>query len=68
MLAQIINCLFAGMSVGIDALLSVLPIYEQLNNLKEWLLASILGIPLVVISVILLIVKIIDKKKYITNT
>ena len=55
MIAQILNCLFAGMGVGIDAFLSVLPIYNQLNSFKEWLIANALGIDIAIVSTIFLI-------------
>lgn len=43
------------MGVGIDAFLSVLPIYDQLNSFKEWLIANALGIDIAIVSTIFLI-------------
>ena len=55
MLLEILKCLFAGIGVGINAFLSVLPIYNQLNDLKEQLIAAALGVPAIVVSAVLLI-------------
>lgn len=50
-----IKCVLAGISVGFVAFLKVLPLYEQLNGIKEQLIASALGIPVVIVSIIFLI-------------
>ena len=55
MITQIRNCLFAGIGIGINAFLSVLPIYDQLNSFKEWLIANALGIDIAIVSTIFLI-------------
>lgn len=39
------------MSVGFEAFLKVLPLYEQLNNIKEQLIANALGIPAIIVSI-----------------
>lgn len=54
-LLEILKCLFAGIGIGINAFLSVFPIYNQLNNIKEQLIAAALGVPVVVVSIALLI-------------
>ena len=55
MFIEMIKCVFAGMSVGFEAFLKVLPLYEQLNSIKEQLIASALGIPVIIVSIIFLI-------------
>ena len=52
---EILNSFFAGMTVGFTTFFKVLPIYEQLNSLKEQIISSALGIPLFVISTISLL-------------
>ena len=51
MFVEIIKSIFAGMSVGFEAFLKVLPLYEQLNNIKEQLIANALGIPAIIVSI-----------------
>ena len=57
MINQILECLFAGMRIGFQAFLSVLPFYNQLSGLKEQIIAWSLGISVTVISLFLLIPK-----------
>ena len=47
-----IKALFAGIGLGFKAFLSVLPIYEALSSIKEFLIAQVLGVPVWVISII----------------
>jgi len=55
MFIEMIKCVLAGISVGFEAFLKVLPLYEQLNGIKEQLIASALGIPVVIVSIMFLI-------------
>ena len=50
MLLQIIKCVAYGMSVGCVLFAKIFPIYDQLNSIKEQLIASALGVPTIVIS------------------
>ena len=52
---EIIQSLVAGMGVGFYAILKMLPIYEQLNGVKEQLISAVTGIPAVIISIALFI-------------
>ena len=64
MIIEILKCLFAGIGIGIDAFLKVLPIYNQLSEIKEQLISAALGIPVIIVSIVFLvatIVKIIRK-------
>lgn len=64
MILEILKYLFAGIGVGIDAFLKVLPIYNQLSEIKEQLISASLGIPVIIVSIVFLvgtIVKIIRK-------
>lgn len=64
MFIEMIKCVLAGISVGIDAFLKVLPIYNQLSGIKEQLINAALGIPAIIVSIVFLvptIVKIIRK-------
>lgn len=47
-----LKCIFAGMSIGFEAFLKVLPIFNQLNDIKEQLIANLFGTPVVIISFI----------------
>lgn len=55
MFIEMIKCVFAGICVGFEAFLKVLPLYEQINDIKEQLISSALGIPVVIVSIIFLI-------------
>ena len=64
MIVEILKCLFAGIGVGIDAFLKVLPFYNKLSGIKERLISAALGIPVIIVSIVFLvatIVKIIRK-------
>ncbi|MBO4667474.1 MAG: hypothetical protein J5666_05040 [Bacilli bacterium] len=54
-LIEIINCLLSGMCVGLKGFLAALPIYQALSDLKEQIIASALGVPVVVVSIALLV-------------
>ena len=49
-----LKCLFVGIGVGIDAFLNVLPIYNQINGIKEQLISAALGIPAIIVSIMFL--------------
>ena len=53
-LIEIIKCLLSGICVGFKGFLSALPIYQVLSDLKEQIIASALGVPVLVVSIILL--------------
>lgn len=55
MFIEMIKYLLTGISIGFVAFLKVLPLYEQLNGIKEQLIAIALGIPVVIVSIIFLI-------------
>ena len=58
MIFEIIKCLFLGICTGIDMFLRFIPFYEQLSNMKAQLIASVIGIPLIVVILITFIIKI----------
>ena len=58
------NCLFSGMMVGFDAVLRLLPLYEQLSGIKEQLIAACLGVPTIVVSVVLFVPTIVKIIKF----
>lgn len=55
MIIEMLKCLFAGIGVGIDAFLKVLPIYNQINGIKEHLISAALGIPAIIVSIVFLV-------------
>ena len=64
LIIDIAEYLVSGMCVGFYGIISALPIYEQLDSIKEQLIACALGIPVALVSAVLTIVgvgKIINK-------
>lgn len=64
MIGVMLKCIFAGMSIGFEAFLKVLPIFNQLNGIKEQLIANMFGVPAAIISILFFIptvIKIISK-------
>ena len=64
-IVQIIQAIWAGMKIGFQAFFSVLPLYNELSSLKDQLIASALGIPVIVIGtlgIIIAIVKFVLKR------
>lgn len=53
------KCLFAGIGVGIDAFLNVLPIYNQLSGIEEQLISAALGLPTIIVSIVFLVLTIV---------
>ena len=51
MFGQMIEALWAGFKIGIQAFLSVLPLYNQLSGLKTEIIAAAIGIPAVVLTI-----------------
>ena len=61
MIAEMIQCLLSGMCVGFMAFLKILPIFDELGNLKIEIIAAILGVPIAVISGVFITIKLIKK-------
>ena len=47
---DIIKCLLSGFCVGVYGFISALPIYNQLSEIKEHLIAVLIGIPVGFVS------------------
>ena len=65
MIGQILECLIAGIGIGIRTFLSVLPFYKQLSGLNEQPIAWYLGVPVAIISFICIAIKV--GKKYLSR-
>ena len=50
---QAIECVLAGMGVGFDAFLKILPFYAQLKSITAHLFSAATGIPVLICSVII---------------
>ncbi len=61
MIAEMVQCLLSGMYAGFMAFLKILPIFDELGNLKIEIIAAILGIPVAVISGVFITIKLIKK-------
>ena len=44
-------CILSGIKIGIMAFLKVLPLYNELGNIKEEIIACVIGVPTIVISI-----------------
>ena len=63
-LLDIVKCVLSGLYVGFCGFISALPIYNQLSEIKEQLIAALIGVPVGFVSAmfsIYFIVKIINK-------
>ena len=49
---QMVEALWSGIKLGIHAVLSVLPIYQQLSGFEDHIWAVIFGVPVIVVSII----------------
>ena len=61
---EIIKCLLSGLYVGFYGFISALPIYNQLDGIKERLIAALTGLPVGLISaasLILLVSKVLKR-------
>lgn len=47
-----IKTLFMAIGAVLDALFKSIPLYEQISGIKDELIASVLGIPAIVLSLI----------------
>ena len=47
-----VRTLFEGIGVGIHAFFSAVPIYNQISNVRDQLLAYIFGIPVFIITIL----------------
>lgn len=54
-IGDIIWCLLSGMGIGFLAFLKVLPIYNELENLKEEIIACAIGVPAIIVSFVFLL-------------
>ena len=63
MFVEILNCLFGGFKVGVLAFLKMLPLYDFLNSLPEYILALITGLPMVVISILMFLIKLLSRER-----
>ena len=61
MIAEMVQCLLSGMYAGFMAFLKMLPIFDELGNLKIEIIAAALGVPVAIVSVALITVKLIKK-------
>ena len=52
MIAQILEALLAGVGLVFQAFFSMLPIYQQLSDLKNHMIAFVLGVPCAVVVII----------------
>ena len=58
---QIFEALFAGFKIGIQAILSLIPIYRQLSSLQTDIIAMVLGVSPIVITIASFCIKLIKK-------
>ena len=65
LLLDIIWCILSGIDIGFTAFLKALPIYNELGNIKEEIIACAIGAPAIVVSAVLAISTIVElfKKK-----
>ena len=61
MIAEMVQCLLLGMYAGFMAFLKILPIFDELGNLKIEIIAAILGIPAAAISAVFVAGKLIKR-------
>lgn len=59
MFVQIIEALWAGVKVGFHAIFSIFPLYEQLSGIKTEIIAAALGIPVIVLTIIGILIKVV---------
>ena len=52
MITQIFEAIVGGIKVGFHAFFSVLPIYQQLSDLKTEITATAIGVPVAVVTLI----------------
>ena len=50
-IGQIVEAVWAGMKVGFTAIFSMIPIYQQLSDFQDQILAAAIGVPVAVISI-----------------
>lgn len=63
LIGEIIWCVLSGMGIVFEAFLKALPIYNELGNIKEEMIACAIGVPVVVVSIALAIPTIINVLK-----
>lgn len=63
LIGEIIWCVLSGMGVVFEAFLKALPIYNELGNIKEEIIACVIGVPAIVVSIALAIPMIINVLK-----
>lgn len=51
MIGQMLESIWAGFKVGIDAFLSLFPFYQQISDFKTQLIAAAIGIPEILLSI-----------------
>lgn len=51
MIGQMLESIWAGFKVGIDAFLSLLPFYQQISDFKTQLIAAAIGVPEIILSI-----------------
>ena len=49
---EVSKCLFAGIGIGVDAVLKTLSVYQQFDGIKETIISVATGIPLWLVSLI----------------
>ncbi len=67
LIGEIIWCVLSGMGVVFEAFLKALPIYNELGNIKEEIIACAIGVPVVVVSITLAIPMVINVLKKIRD-
>lgn len=55
LIGDIIWCILSGMGVGLMAFFKVLPIFNELGNIKEEIIACVIGVPVFVVSIALMV-------------
>ena len=64
MIGEIFKCIFAGIGVALEAIFKTIPLINEINGIKEILIAAALGVPVFLVSIVFsipTIVKIINK-------
>lgn len=51
-IAQALVCVFSGMLVGLEGFIASIPIYEAFENFKDQVIASSLGVPVIIVSAV----------------
>lgn len=58
---QFLEALFVGFKIGIQAILSVIPIYREISSLQTEIIAMVLGVSPIVITIASFFIKFFKK-------